>query len=146
MTHLMDMTQYFPVMLAGFAAAVGFTPITKRLAFQLGVLDQPSARKVHQSPTPLMGGLAIYGALVLAMLLFSPPFYLVEFGAILAGATWLILVGFVDDRRGMMPLVKLGGQTLAALALVVAGIQVRIFPNDLLNIPFTVFWIVGIIN
>lgn len=142
----MDMTQYFPVMLAGFAAAVGFTPITRRLAFQLGVLDQPSARKVHQTPTPLMGGLAIYGALVLAMLLFSPPFYLVEFGAIIAGATWLVLVGFVDDRRGMLPLVKLGAQTLAAIMLILAGIHVRIFPYDVLNFAFTLVWIVGITN
>lgn len=142
----MDITQFFPVMLAGFAAAVGFTPITRRLAFQWGVLAQPSARGVHRTPTPLMGGLAIYGALVLAMLLFSPPFYLVEFGAILAGATWLVLVGFVDDRNGMLPLVKLGGQTIAAFVLILAGIQVRIFPYEVLNIGFTVFWIVGITN
>lgn len=142
----MDMTQFFPVMLAGFAAAVGFTPITKRLAVVLGVLDQPSARKVHQTPTPLMGGLAIYGALVLALLLFSPPFYLVELGAILAGATWLVLVGFVDDRRGMLPLVKLGGQMIAAIVLVLAGIQVRIFPSQALNVTFTLLWIVFIIN
>lgn len=142
----MDIAQFFPVMLAGFAAAVGFTPITKRLAVVLGVLDQPSARKVHQAPTPLMGGLAIYGALVLALLLFSPPFYLVELGAILAGATWLVLVGFVDDRRGMLPLVKLGGQMIAAIVLVLAGIQVRIFPSQALNVTFTLLWIVFIIN
>jgi len=142
----MDIAQFFPVMLAGFAAAVGFTPITKRLAVVLGVLDQPSARKVHQTPTPLMGGLAIYGALVLALLLFSPPFYLVELGAILAGATWLVLVGFVDDRRGMLPLVKLGGQMIAAIVLVLAGIQVRIFPSQALNVAFTLLWIVFIIN
>lgn len=142
----MDIAQFFPVMLAGFAAAVGFTPITKRLAVVLGVLDQPSARKVHQTPTPLMGGLAIYGALVLALLLFSPPFYLVELGAILAGATWLVLVGFVDDRRGMLPLVKLGGQMIAAIVLVLAGIQVRIFPSQALNVTFTLLWIVFIIN
>lgn len=142
----MDMTQFFPVMLAGFAAAVGFTPITRRLAVVLGVLAQPSARGIHRTPTPLMGGLAIYGALVLALLLFSPPFYLVELGAILAGATWLVLVGFVDDRRGMLPLVKLGGQMIAALVLILAGIQVRIFPSQALNVAFTLLWIVGIIN
>lgn len=142
----MDIAQFFPVMLAGFAAAVGFTPITRRLAVVLGVLDQPSARKIHQTPTPLMGGLAIYGALVLALLLFSPPFYLVELGAILAGATWLVLVGFVDDRRGMLPLVKLGGQMIAAIVLVLAGIQVRIFPSQALNVAFTLLWIVFIIN
>lgn len=140
------MTQFFPVMIAGFAAAVGFTPITRRLAFRLGVLDQPSSRKVHQTPTPLLGGLAIYGALVLALVFFSPPFYMVEFGAILAGSAWLALVGFVDDRDGMAPLVKMAGQAAAALVLIVAGIHIRIFDNAILDVALTMFWIIGIIN
>ncbi len=140
------MSDFFPVMVAGFAAAVGFTPITRRLAFHFGVLDQPSQRKVHQTPTPLLGGLAIYGALVISLVLFSPPFYLVEFGAILAGTTWLTLVGFVDDRNGMKPLVKMGGQVIAALVLIAAGIHVRIFNSDMLDIGITMFWIVGITN
>jgi UDP-GlcNAc:undecaprenyl-phosphate/decaprenyl-phosphate GlcNAc-1-phosphate transferase len=142
----MEMTQFLPVMIAGFAAAVGFTPITRRLAFHFGVLDQPSVRKVHQAPTPLLGGLAIYGALMLAMVFFSPPFYLVEFGAIMAGATWLVLVGFVDDRNGMKPVVKLGGQLIAGAVLIAAGIHVRIFASDVLNVLFTLVWIVGITN
>jgi len=113
----MEITEFLPVMVAGFAAAVGFTPITRRLAFYFGVLDQPSTRKVHQTPTPLLGGLAIYGALVLALILFSPPFYVVEFGAILAGTTWLTLVGFVDDRRSLTPWVKMVGQIIAGISL-----------------------------
>jgi UDP-GlcNAc:undecaprenyl-phosphate GlcNAc-1-phosphate transferase len=94
----------------------------------------------------LLGGLAIYGALVLALMFFSPPFYLVEFGAILAGATWLALVGLVDDRNGMKPWVKMGGQAIAATVLIAAGIHVRIFHSTLLNLAITVFWIVGITN
>lgn len=142
----MEMTQFVPVMIAGFAAAAGFTPITRRLAFHYGVLDQPDSRRVHKTPTPLLGGLAIYGALVLALALFSPPFYLVEFGAILAGTTWLVLVGFVDDRSGMRPWVKMGGQLMAGIVLVAAGIHVRIFDSPVLNIGLTLFWIVGITN
>jgi UDP-GlcNAc:undecaprenyl-phosphate GlcNAc-1-phosphate transferase len=142
----MDMSQFLPVMIAGFAAAVGFTPITRRLAFHLGVLDQPDSRKVHKTPTPLMGGLAIYGALFLATAFFSPPFYIVEFGAILAGSTWLVLVGFVDDRRGMKPWIKMSGQFIAGMVLVGAGIHIRVFENDILDIALTLFWIVGITN
>lgn len=142
----MNMTDFFPVMIAGFAAAAGFTPLTRRLAFRLGVLDRPSSRKVHQTPTPLLGGLAIYGALVLALTLFSPPFYLVEFGAILAGITWLALLGFVDDRNGMQPLIKLSGQAVAALVVILAGIHVRIFDSPVLNVGLSLFWIVGITN
>jgi UDP-GlcNAc:undecaprenyl-phosphate GlcNAc-1-phosphate transferase len=140
------MTQFLPVMIAGFAAAVGFTPITKRLAIRLGVLDQPSGRKVHTTPTPLMGGLAIYTALVLSVILFSPPFYLVEFGAILAGATWLTMVGFVDDRSGMKPWIKMGAQIIAGMVVIAAGIHVRIFDSMVWNTALSLFWIVGITN
>lgn len=142
----MEMTQFFPVMIAGFAAAVGFTPITRRLAFRFGVLDQPSNRKVHTSPTPLMGGLAIFGAFVVALILFSPPLYLVEFAGVLAGTTWLTFVGFIDDRRGMRPWIKMGAQMIAGLTLIAAGIQVHIFDSNTLNITFTLIWIVGITN
>lgn len=142
----MNMTQFFPVMIAGFAAAVGFTPLTRRLAFRFGVLDQPSQRKVHKTPTPLMGGLAIYGAFVVALILFSPPLYLIEFGAVLAGTTWLTLVGFIDDRNGMKPWIKMLAQVAAALILVAAGIHIRIFSSDVLNVSLTLFWIVGITN
>jgi UDP-GlcNAc:undecaprenyl-phosphate GlcNAc-1-phosphate transferase len=90
--------------------------------------------------------LAIYGALVLALVFFSPPLYLVEFGAILAGSTWLVLVGFVDDRRGMQPWVKLAGQSIAALVLIAAGIHIRIFESNVLNIVLSLVWIVGITN
>ncbi|MBN1678691.1 MAG: undecaprenyl/decaprenyl-phosphate alpha-N-acetylglucosaminyl 1-phosphate transferase [Anaerolineae bacterium] len=142
----MEMTQFFPVMIAGFAAAVGFTPITRRLAFYFGVLDQPSSRKVHQTPTPLLGGLAIYSALVLALVFFSPPFYLVEFGAIMAGVTWLAFVGFVDDRNGMQPWIKMSGQALAGIVLIAAGIHIRLFEIDILNYALTLVWIIGITN
>ena len=142
----MEMTEFLPVMIAGFAAAVGFTPITRRLAFHFDVLDHPSSRKVHQTPTPLLGGLAIYGALVLALMFFSPPIYLVEFGAILAGATWLALVGLVDDRQGMRPWIKMGGQIIAAGVLIAAGIHIRIFHSAILNIAISLVWIVGITN
>ncbi|MCD4686171.1 MAG: undecaprenyl/decaprenyl-phosphate alpha-N-acetylglucosaminyl 1-phosphate transferase [Anaerolineae bacterium] len=142
----MNMTQFFPVMIAGFAAAVGFTPLTRRLAFRFGVLDQPSQRKVHKAPTPLMGGLAIYGAFVVALLLFSPPLYVVEFGAVLAGTTWLTLVGFIDDRHGMNPWIKMLAQIAAGLVLIAAGIHIHIFPLGVINILLTLIWIVGITN
>jgi len=142
----MNITQFIPIMLAGFVVAAGFTPITRRLAFTLGVLDQPSGRKVHRTPTPLLGGLAIYGALVLALLLFSPPLYLVEFGAILAGTSWLALVGFIDDRNGMRPEIKFSAQVISAIVLILSGIHVRIFDFAPLNYALTIFWVVGITN
>ena len=54
-----------------------------------------------------MGGAAIYLAFVLSVLLFSPPHHLIELGAIVAGATLLALIGYLDDRRHISPRIRL---------------------------------------
>jgi UDP-N-acetylmuramyl pentapeptide phosphotransferase/UDP-N-acetylglucosamine-1-phosphate transferase len=54
------MLDYMPVLAVGFAASVGLAPLTRQLAQRIGLVDKPSARKVHQMPIPLMGGLSIY--------------------------------------------------------------------------------------
>jgi len=64
--------EFVPIMIASFVLALALTPVARRLAFRFGVIDQPSSRKVHTSATPLMGGFAIYGGLVLALLIFAP--------------------------------------------------------------------------
>ena len=63
--------EFVPTMIASFVLALLLTPIARRLAYRFNVLDQPSGRKVHTTTTPYMGGLAIYGGLVVALLLFT---------------------------------------------------------------------------
>jgi UDP-GlcNAc:undecaprenyl-phosphate GlcNAc-1-phosphate transferase len=63
------------------------------------------------------------------------------------GATVMTTLGVWDDSRGMKPVVKLAGQSLAGAALVmIAGIQVRLFDVQWLNVAITLFWVVGIAN
>src|SRR4051794_10260338 len=69
MEKFMDAMQFVPILLVGFAASLGFTPVSRRIAMRLGVVDKPNQRKIHQDHKPLMGGLAIHGALLLSLLL-----------------------------------------------------------------------------
>jgi len=141
------MTDYMPLIAIGFAASLGLTPLTRRLAERIGLVDKPSARKVHRTPIPLMGGLAIFLAFLLALLFFTDwPAYLSELGAIILGATFLAFIGFMDDRRELSPRAKFPAQVLAALTVTAVGIRVDLFNNLLLDIPLTLFWYVGIIN
>jgi UDP-GlcNAc:undecaprenyl-phosphate/decaprenyl-phosphate GlcNAc-1-phosphate transferase len=143
----MVMVDFLPLIVVGFAASLGLTPLTRQLAARVGLMDKPSPRKVHRAPIPLMGGLAIYGAFLLALLLFrSWPQHIVELGAILVGATWLALIGLLDDRMDLAPWIKFPAQFVAAAVVVAAGIRVDLFNNPLLDVPLSVFWIVGIIN
>jgi len=137
------------VVLVFFAAlllALGVTPLARRIAIALGFLDQPAARKVHTSPVPLLGGVAIYLAFIAALWFFSDSFYIAQVIGILLGATWVSLLGIWDDWRTLRPLVKLGGQFLAIAILIGTGVQTEFLRNPLLNIFFTAAWVVGITN
>src|SRR5262245_1865832 len=60
---------YLSIFGVAVAASLIGTPVARRLAQRWGVLDQPSHRKVHLRPTPLLGGLAVYAGFWVAVLL-----------------------------------------------------------------------------
>lgn len=138
--------QFIPIMIVGFGAALCLTPLTRQIAIRLGVTAAPNPRNIHKRHVPLMGGGAIYIAFVVSVLLFSPPDHLRELGAIVAGATMLALIGYLDDRRHLSPRLRLSVMTLAALVATLAGVQIRLFGNAFVDIPLSLFWIVALIN
>ncbi len=142
----MDALQFIPILVVGFAASLGLTPVSRRIAMRLGVVDKPNQRKIHDDHKPLMGGLAIYGALALSLLLFSPPQHLLELGAILAGALVLALVGLADDRYNLGIRIRLIAMSIAALGLVWAGIGIQLFQTPWIDIPLTVLWVLTVTN
>src|SRR5258708_1658056 len=144
---MLIMADFLPLLIVGFAASLGLTPLTRQIARRIGLMDAPSGRKVHRAPIPLMGGLAIYGAFLLALLLFRNwPQYVVEIGAILVGATWLAVIGFIDDSIDLRPWAKFPAQALAALLVIALGIRVDLFNIPVLDWLLTFLWIVGMIN
>ena len=139
------------------------TPIVRHAAHRLGLLDQPDAeRKIHLFPVPRLGGVAIAIAFAFAIgfaAIATDDLDAVgslrpnRAPAILAGASLLVIVGIVDDVRGMRPLVKLFWQVAAAvlafaLGLSIEQLQLPWGAVDLgpLALPLTVAWIVIIIN
>jgi UDP-GlcNAc:undecaprenyl-phosphate GlcNAc-1-phosphate transferase len=140
------MIGYMAIFAFALTLAVGVTPVVRLVAFRAGVVDNPGPRKIHQHTIPLLGGLAIYMASVVAMLVFGERSYLSQSLGILSGATLIMIVGIFDDRRGLRPYVKLGGQVVAALLLVASGVQVEFLRHPFLNVVVTIFWIVAITN
>ena len=140
------MLTYMLIFGAALALALGGTPLARRLALSTGVVDKPSERKVHRTVVPLLGGVAIYGASVAALLVFGDRFYVAQSVSILVGASLVSFLGVWDDRSGVRPLLKLGGQVVAALIPVISGVRVEILRDPWLNSALTVFWIVAITN
>jgi UDP-GlcNAc:undecaprenyl-phosphate/decaprenyl-phosphate GlcNAc-1-phosphate transferase len=148
---------YLTVFGVALGASLAGTPLARRLARRWGVLDLPSHRKVHRSPTPLLGGLAVYAGFWLSVLTVSrfevaaPEVFLPaatrELAAIFVATLTLMLVGLADDKLGgLPPRAKLGGQLLAAGVAILGGLQLRVFESQLLDIPLTLLWIVGLSN
>ncbi|NIA10496.1 MAG: undecaprenyl/decaprenyl-phosphate alpha-N-acetylglucosaminyl 1-phosphate transferase [Nitrospiraceae bacterium] len=126
--------------------ALGATPIARNAARRTGLVDRPSARKLHTAPTPLMGGVAIYLAVILAFFALGRRHNLHQFLAILVGASLVSLMGLWDDRFNLSPPVKLLGQILAGSLLIASGVSARLFHYPVLDYLITLFWVVGITN
>ena len=141
------MSQFIPIILGSALISFIATPLVRNVAQRLGFLDQPDQRKVHLSPTPLMGGVAIYVGFVAALLMAGKG-PIRELLGVVGGATLLLGIGLWDDRHDIQPLIKLAGQALAAGLLIWSGIQATLFTHQYqwLNIVITVFWVIGICN
>ena len=149
---------YLAVFSSALAVVLLATPWAMSAARRLGVLDVPSARKVHLQPTPLLGGVAIYAAIWIALLLISRlelarqyvflPDTTGELALIFLSTVVLILVGILDDRTtgGIPPWSKLLGQLLAAAIVLTAGVRFQIFGLLPLDLVLTLVWLVGISN
>lgn len=154
------MTEYALAFVVAAITALIATPPVKLLAARTGALDRPDARKVHKKPVPRIGGIAIYAAFLVAMIVVR--MYAELTGDLLRGVSGLILsgtlimlVGVVDDYKNLPAKVKLLGQIIAA-ALLVIGFDVRIdFVTDPFGdyiylewfaVPATIFWLVGLSN
>jgi UDP-GlcNAc:undecaprenyl-phosphate/decaprenyl-phosphate GlcNAc-1-phosphate transferase len=114
--------------LAAAAVAALLTPVTMRLARAAGAIDEPRERGLSERPTPLLGGLAIFGGALVAALIWLPAGYHSEhqlWHGVLIAAAVITLVGALDDRFDLPPFVKLGGQVLAAVIAVHFGVVVK---------------------
>src|SRR6266581_4824686 len=137
--------------IALFASLMLVVPV-RALALRVGMVDLPGPRKVHLTPIPLLGGLAMYAAVVMAVLFaFNGPARAQVVG-ILIGATLVAGVGILDDRGLLHHQIKLFvGMPLAAAILLVSGIRAQVFGvllggrgGDFLDALLTVVWVVGI--
>src|SRR5262245_59014527 len=150
-----------------FAGAAVWTlvPATESLARQIGAMDVPNERSLHEVPTPKLGGLAVLVAVLIGGTIFLP--WDQETRSILAGAIVITAVGVIDDIVDLPAGLKLLGQTVAAVIPVASGVVVenftlpflgRIDPGsvELLDPPFigaidfgqvlTVFGLVAVAN
>jgi UDP-GlcNAc:undecaprenyl-phosphate GlcNAc-1-phosphate transferase len=133
------------LLLAATAAAAGvLTPGAAWLARRLGVVDRPSARKVHRAPVPMLGGLAVAVAVAVATGLRWPSGSV--WPAAAAGAVVVLAAGLVDDWRGLGVGAKLSAQLAGAAVVVAGGLSFPLGGPPWLGSAAALLWLVGLTN
>lgn len=155
--------------LLAFIVSFMATPYTIKVAEKIGAVDIPKdKRRMHKKAMPKFGGPAvilgflvsvIYLIIVMSMEhtinLFGPEDYAKKLLGMLLGILVITAVCIVDDIKTIKPIVKLAGQTIAAIIVVAFGIRIDdiILPflhmeqlQEIFSIILTIGWIVGVTN
>jgi len=138
-------------LIALFASLILTVPV-RALAIRVGMVDLPGPRKVHLKPIPLLGGVAMYAGVMLAILIVFDGSARAQSIGIVTGATLVAVVGFLDDRGWLHHQIKLFmAMPLAAVILLLSGIHTQLFSALVggrtgywLDAALTIVWVVGI--
>ena len=129
---------------ASFCLALILTPLVRAYARRFGFVAVPKTDRWHKKPTAMLGGVAIWLAVVIISFVFSLQ---ITYGKeILLASTFLFLVGLVDDLIHVKPYQKLIGQILGAAYVVYYGLSLPWTNSKLLNMALAIFWLIGITN
>jgi UDP-GlcNAc:undecaprenyl-phosphate GlcNAc-1-phosphate transferase len=163
---------YLLALLGAFGVTLLVLPLWKQWCLRTGLVDDPGHRKIHETPVPLAGGLAVFTGLIVPLLLgaavlhwsqtASAPLFddtvvgLFGYGfsrragqlaAVFLGAVGMVALGWLDDRHELRPAVKFTGQTIVSLLVALAGIRITLFvSNPLFSYAVTVLWILTVTN
>jgi len=152
-----DGLKYVGAFCGALAVSLVLTPLCREMARKFGMVDKPDARRINKVPIPRGGGFSVFVAFhlglgVLVLALGSPicqQFTYFWQGRFLVASSVLVVIGLIDDKRGMKPMNKLVGQIVVATILYFSGVHVGgiivAFP-PWLDYMVTVFWIVGAVN
>lgn len=159
----------FSILLTSFVVSVCLTPLVRRCAPWLGLVDHPGHRKVHFTPTPMGGGIAVFLGMVAPLaVLFSggllnwslpESLQLLTSNAtavdatrwqvlgIIAGGVLLFLTGLADDRWNLSWKLRLGIQVAVAVGVAAAGVRATVFVSQpWIGWCVTVLWILVLTN
>src|SRR5262245_20021611 len=114
-----------------FVAAVAFTPLVRGLARRWGMVTRPRGDRWAKKPPALLGGAAIFAAVVLAVLTVLPT--VEHIWVVLGASALLFVVGLVDDLLNIKPYQKLIGQIVGSSVVILAGLTLPWTASSLLN-------------
>jgi len=151
--------KYFLVIFCSVVVTYLLTPLVRKMGWKLGVLAEPGGRRVHNKPTPVTGGIAVFAGMHLTCFF---VFCCQTWGKLdghmdfhwwlllLSLSSVLLLLGLLDDKLELSPSVKLIGQVAVAAAAYFSGIHIGTFFGitlyPIFDLILTVLWFLCFIN
>lgn len=145
------------IAIAAFALSAVFTILVRRLALHYGIVDKPGPRKIHEQPTALLGGVGIYSAFAVLLLVLlalqilpSGSISVKHVIGLLVGGLWLVIGGVLDDRYNLSPRQQILWPVLATLTVIASGIGIESITNPmggqwfLKQVEIPLFWLGGL--
>ncbi len=153
---------YLVVVVVAGVVTLAVTPLVRRAAVRFGAVVRPDERRVHERPTPTLGGVAMFAGLLAGM---GTAWFMGAFDEVFAGnteplglvvaAAIILLVGVIDDIVEVSAPAKVAGTVLAASVLVLSGVSMLNF-----RVPFagiivlspdwsyliSVLWVLGMVQ
>lgn len=157
---------YLAAFVSAFATTLVTLPLWRKWCLRAGLVDDPGHRKIHASPIPLAGGLAVLTGLLLPLLaaalvlqfngakitgadalIYGMGRRVVQLASILGGAIGIVLLGWLDDKHELRPLLKFAGQLIIAALVAATGVRITLFvPSLLFSYAITILWLLTVIN
>jgi UDP-GlcNAc:undecaprenyl-phosphate GlcNAc-1-phosphate transferase len=163
---------YLAAFLGALFVAFLSLPPWRKWCLRTGLVDDPGHRKIHDSPIPLAGGLAVFTGLLIPILIgilvsVNLPGWIntlpatetteqlthglgvrgVQLGAIILGALGMLVLGWLDDKHELRAAPKFAGQLLIAALVAIAGMRITLFVHSLVfSYAITILWILTVTN
>ncbi len=165
---------YLGLILSGFIATIVFTVFCKAIAGRIGITDNPMAHneehKGHKKPIPLLGGAAMFAglatvsAMVIILAVLHQKFNFdflrelpdiegflkshLRFFWVITGGLLALILGLIDDLKGMKAWKKFLGQfIIAIIAVIGGGIEISLFiDNEIITAAISIFWLMLLMN
>ena len=139
-----DEARLFGAVVISLTAVLILTPVARGRAMRMGLYDHPTGYKAHPAPTACLGGAAVMGGFLVAVVAFGED--LSRFWPILAGAIGLTAVGTLDDRYAVPPRYRIAAEVGAAALLWHYGLGWSFLGSKFEELVLTSIWIVGFTN
>lgn len=130
---------YLIIFFVAFVLAVILTKISGWLAKKFNIVDDPSReaeRKIHRKPIPLLGGLGLYLAFFISLLIIiignqwlSKEIPLKNLVGVFIASTILVIGGLIDEKKNLKPIFQFIFSILAVLAVMAFGVGIKHINN-----------------